>query len=59
MLYHMWVRHHLRPGAFWCLPKGERLLLQAFTLVEIDNLSKPRQDAQQRGPIGRRRVGRG
>jgi len=36
MLYFLWVRHHLRPGQFWKLPRGERLLLMAFTEQEIE-----------------------
>ncbi|MGG1879983.1 hypothetical protein ABDI30_20745 [Paenibacillus cisolokensis] len=38
MLYHMWARHHLRPGDFWRLPRGERLLL-AFSETELDQLA--------------------
>ncbi|WP_136604670.1 hypothetical protein [Paenibacillus dokdonensis] len=58
MLYHMWVRHHLRPGAFWCLPKGERTLLTAFTLFEIDQISKPAPNSPSNSSKGRR-VSRG
>lgn len=32
MLYEIWVRHHLRPGEFWSLPRGE----QQFILACID-----------------------
>ncbi|SMF72329.1 hypothetical protein SAMN05661091_0853 [Paenibacillus uliginis N3/975] len=39
MLYHLWVRHHLRPGDFWCLPRGERLLLLAFSEMEMDSIA--------------------
>ncbi|GAA0390554.1 hypothetical protein GCM10008933_21840 [Paenibacillus motobuensis] len=50
MLYHMWVRHHLRPGAFWSLPKGERTLLMAFTLHEIETMNKsPTTSGDRRG----------
>mgnify|MGYP007128597455 CR=1 FL=1 len=38
MLCFMWVRHHLRPGEFWNLPRGEQLLLLAFTEKEIKEL---------------------
>ncbi|WP_322923195.1 hypothetical protein [Paenibacillus campi] len=39
MMYHMWVRHHLRPGDFWKLPKGERMLLLAFTKQELESIN--------------------
>ncbi len=40
MLYHFWVRHHLRPGEFWALSRGERTLLMAFAEEELDALLK-------------------
>ncbi|NJJ37820.1 hypothetical protein [Paenibacillus apii] len=46
LLFHMWTKHNLRPGAFWALPKGERMLLQSFTLHELDILSKPTPGVQ-------------
>lgn len=39
MLYHLWVRHHLRPGDFWRLPRGERLLLLAFAEEELGRMA--------------------
>ncbi|MCP3808732.1 MULTISPECIES: hypothetical protein [Paenibacillus] len=39
MLYHLWVRHHLRPGDFWRLPRGERMLLLAFAEQEMDSIA--------------------
>lgn len=39
MLYHMWVRHHLRPGEFWNLSQGERSLLLAFSQEEMQSVS--------------------
>jgi hypothetical protein len=39
MLYHLWVRHHLRPGDFWMLPRGERLLLLAFAGEEMERMA--------------------
>lgn len=39
MLYHMWVRHNLRPGEFWNLPQGERSLLLAFSQEELQSIS--------------------
>ncbi len=40
MLYHMWVNHHLRPGEFWKLPRGERSLLFAFMEEELSAYEK-------------------
>lgn len=52
-LYHMWVQHHLRPGAFWSLPRGERTLLLAFTEKEIESLPKPKpKGGRKRGRTG-------
>ncbi|WP_196427118.1 hypothetical protein [Paenibacillus woosongensis] len=39
LLFHMWSRHSLRPGEFWSLPKGERMLLRAFTEMELEMMS--------------------
>jgi len=39
MLYHMWVRHNLRPGEFWNLSQGERSLLLAFSQEELQSIS--------------------
>ncbi|WP_435925879.1 hypothetical protein [Paenibacillus sp. DYY-L-2] len=41
LLFHLWARHHLRPGVFWSLPKGERLLLRAFSERELEMMSPP------------------
>ncbi len=35
MLHLIWVRHHLPPGAFWRLPRGERLFLLASMELEV------------------------
>ncbi len=40
MMYHMWVRHHLRPGEFWKLPRGERMLLVAFVQEEMYEIAQ-------------------
>jgi hypothetical protein len=40
MLYTIWVRHHLRPGEFWKLPRGEQHLLLAFTEKEIEEIKR-------------------
>ncbi|MEF3302394.1 hypothetical protein [Paenibacillus sp. GYB003] len=36
MLHLIWVRHHLRPGAFWQLPRGEQLFLLASMELELE-----------------------
>jgi hypothetical protein len=36
MLHLIWVRHHLRPGAFWQLPRGEQLFLLASMEMELE-----------------------
>ncbi|MHB0882131.1 hypothetical protein [Paenibacillus sp. FSL L8-0638] len=40
VLYHLWIRHHLRPGEFWSLNRGEKSMLIAFAEEELDALSK-------------------
>lgn len=40
MLYHMWVRHNLRPGEFWNLSQGERSLLLAFSQQEMGSINE-------------------
>jgi hypothetical protein len=34
MLHAIWVRHHLRPGEFWKLARGEQLFLMASMELE-------------------------
>jgi hypothetical protein len=36
MLHAIWVRHHLRPGLFWQLPRGEQLFLMASMELELE-----------------------
>ncbi len=36
MLHSLWVRHHLRPGEFWRLPRGEQMFLLASLELEIE-----------------------
>lgn len=40
MLHVIWVRHHMRPGEFWQLPRGEQLFLLASTEIELKELEK-------------------
>lgn len=35
-MHAIWVRHHLRPGAFWQLPRGEQLFLMASMELELE-----------------------
>nr|WP_235775310.1 MULTISPECIES: hypothetical protein [Paenibacillus] len=59
MLFHLWTKHHLLPGAFWALPKGERMLLRAFSERELEILSKPIPGAQNQPRRGRRVISHG
>lgn len=36
MLHAIWTRHHLRPGQFWRLPRGEQLFLMASMELELE-----------------------
>lgn len=36
MLHAMWTRHHLRPGVFWKLPRGEQQFLLASIELELE-----------------------
>ncbi len=36
MLHALFVRHHLRPGEFWRLPRGEQLFLLASIELELE-----------------------
>ena len=42
MLHAIWVRHHLRPGEFWKLPRGEQLFLLASMELELRGLDRPK-----------------
>lgn len=48
MLHAMWVRHHLRPGVFWSLPRGEQLFLLASIELELDAEKNLRKEAERR-----------
>lgn len=41
MLHAIWVRHHLRPGEFWQLPRGEQIFLLASMEIELETKPKP------------------
>lgn len=36
----MFVRHHILPGVFWNLPRGEQLFLAASVEIEIEDEQK-------------------
>lgn len=41
MLHAIWAKHHLRPGEFWKLPRGEQLFLMASMELELEPQPKP------------------
>lgn len=49
MLHFLWVRHHLRPGEFWRLPRGEQLFLQASMEIELEVEKKAGKEAERHG----------
>lgn len=48
MLHAAWVRHHLRPGQLWSLPRGEQLFL--FASLELE-LEAERERMQKGGTV--------
>lgn len=40
VMYNLFTRHHIRPGDFWKLPRGEQLILMAFSDFEIEDQEK-------------------
>lgn len=47
MLHSIWVRHHLRPGEFWRLPRGEQLFLMASLELEMEAEIKARREGER------------
>lgn len=50
MLHALWMRHHLRPGVFWTLPRGEQQFLLASMEVELEQehaLERERERARR------------
>lgn len=47
MLHQIWARHHLRPGEFWRLSRGEQLFLLASIELELEAEEKERKKAEQ------------
>ncbi len=48
MLHAMWVRHHLRPGEFWSLPRGEQLFLLASMELELAEEARAMREVERR-----------
>lgn len=48
MLHAIWVRHHLRPGEFWRLPRGEQLFLLASIELELEAEQKAVREVERR-----------
>lgn len=40
VLYNLYTRHHIRPGEFWDMPRGEQIILMAFSSFEIEQQEK-------------------
>ncbi len=49
MLHALFVRHHLRPGEFWQLPRGEQLFLLASMELELEAEQQARKEAERHG----------
>jgi len=49
VLHGLFVRHHLRPGEFWNLPRGEQLFLMASFDLELEAESKAKKGAKRYG----------
>lgn len=49
MLHAIWVRHHLRPGEFWKLPRGEQLFLFASISLELEAEQKAGKEVGSNG----------
>jgi hypothetical protein len=49
MLHALFVRHHLRPGEFWQLPRGEQLFLMASMELEIEAEQKASREVGKNG----------
>lgn len=48
MLHALFVRHHLRPGEFWRLPRGEQLFLLASMELELEDEQRMRKEVERR-----------
>lgn len=45
VMYNLFTRHHIRPGEFWALPRGEQLMLMAFSDFELEDQEKATKEA--------------
>ncbi|OPY64078.1 MAG: hypothetical protein A4E56_00132 [Pelotomaculum sp. PtaU1.Bin065] len=48
MLHAIWVRHHLRPGLFFDLPRGEQVFLLKSMEIELKPQPKTRLSRKRR-----------
>lgn len=48
MLHAIWVRHHLRPGEFWQLPRGEQIFLMSSMELELEEEGRARKEVVKR-----------
>ena len=46
-MHALFVRHHLRPGLFWGLPRGEQLFLAASIEIEIEDEKKQLEELKK------------
>lgn len=49
MLHAIWARHHLRPGEFWALSRGEQMFILASMELELGAEEKARKEVTYRG----------
>jgi len=42
-MHALFVRHHIRPGEFWSLPRGEQLLLDESLEIELEDEQNERE----------------
>ena len=48
MLHQLWIRHRLRPGEFWQLPRGEQQFLLASLELELEAEARLWKQRQRR-----------
>ena len=47
-IHALFVRHHLRPGVFWSLSRGEQLFLAASMEIEIEDEKKQLEEMKKK-----------
>ncbi len=48
-MHGLFVRHHVTPGAYYKMPRGERLFLTASLDLELEDESKALEEVKRRG----------